>query len=160
MGNSGTCLNDCLDVYAPEKVLFAISFCTVLLGFVLIISGVCIAQLSEGLHAHLSISYAAVPIAFAGCVTLLIAIFRIVSTSRRLREMNLTLCEFEKQWNQEESLSYNLQGNAYNAFSFVNKSPDNFSPNSLSDKKVDHLPIPVTNYHQRLPMPPRRAVLY
>ncbi|CAH8678507.1 unnamed protein product [Schistosoma rodhaini] len=121
---------------------------------------VCIAQLSEGLHAHLSISYAAVPIAFAGCVTLLIAIVRIVSTSRRLKEMNLALCEFEKQWNQEESLSYNLQGNAYNAFSFVNKSPDNFSPNSFSDKKVDHLPIPVTNYHQRLPMPPRRAILY
>ncbi|CAH8673313.1 unnamed protein product [Schistosoma rodhaini] len=159
MENSGTCVNDCLGVCAPEKVLFTISFCIVLLGFVLIVSGACIAQLSEGLHAHLSISYAAVPIAFAGCVTLLIAIVRIVSTSRHLREMNLTLCEFEKQWNQEESLSYNLQGNAYNAFSFVNKS-DNFSPNSFSDEKVDHLPIPVTNYHQRLPIPPRRAILY
>ncbi|CAH8641494.1 unnamed protein product [Schistosoma intercalatum] len=164
MGNSGTCLTDYLSVCAPEKVLLVISFCTVLLGFVLIVSGVCITQLSDGRHAHLSISYSAVPIVFAGCVTLLIAIVRIVSTSQSLREMNLTPCEFGKQWNKKESvsepISYNLQENAYNVFSFANKSSGNFSSNSFSDKKVDHIPMPVTNYHQRLPMPPRRAVLY
>ncbi|CAH8652209.1 unnamed protein product [Schistosoma guineensis] len=90
MGNSGTCLTDYLSVCAPEKVLLVISFCTVLLGFVLIVLGVCITQLSDGPYAHLSISYSAVPIVFAGCVTLLIAIVRIVSTSKSLREMNLT----------------------------------------------------------------------
>ncbi|CAI2735806.1 unnamed protein product [Schistosoma spindalis] len=164
MGSSGTCLTDYFSVCAPEKVLFVISLCTILLGFVLIVSGVCITQLSDGLYAHLSISYSAVPIVFAGCVTLLIAIFRIVSTSRSLREMNLTPYEFEKQWNKKEfvfeSISHNPQENAYNAFSFVNKSPGNFSSNSFSDKKTEHFPMPVTNYHQRLPMPPRRAVLY
>ncbi|CAH8568991.1 unnamed protein product [Schistosoma turkestanicum] len=164
MGTSKVCLTNCLNASASEKVLFVISLCTILLGFVLIFTGVCVTQLNGGLSAHLSISYSAIPVVFAGFIALLIAIFRIVSTRRILREMDLTVCDFRKQWNEKESglepISNNLQGNAYNSFSVVNNSLSNLNSNSFSNNKVEHLPVPITNCHQRLPMPPRRAVLY
>ncbi|KAH8866890.1 hypothetical protein EWB00_004172 [Schistosoma japonicum] len=163
MGISGTCLTDCLIVPTPGKVLFIISLCIVVFGLVLIFLGICVTHLSGGLHAHLSISYSGIPIVFAGLVTLIISVVRIVSTNESLTEMNLTICEFEKQWNQEEfstqSISYNLQECSYDSFSVVNKSLSNFNSDSVTNHIVKY-PIPLVDYHKRLPMPPRLAVLH
>ncbi|CAH8642001.1 unnamed protein product [Heterobilharzia americana] len=140
---SGDCSIDCRDIIAPANILFIISLCTILLGVVPIIIGI--------------------PFVLAGCITLIVAVVRIVSTNKKLCDMNLTLNEFKRQWNQEEMsvgfTSPSSQEDVYKSFSSsLSKSLSNLSHNSVSNNEIE-LPKSLTNFHQRLPMPPRQAIL-
>ncbi|CAH8662912.1 unnamed protein product [Heterobilharzia americana] len=160
---SGDCSIDCRDIIAPANILFIISLCTILLGVVPIIIGICVSLVDGRLITHLSISYLGIPFVLAGCITLIVAVVRIVSTNKKLCDMNLTLNEFKRQWNQEEMsvgfTSPSSQEDVYKSFSSsLSKSLSNLSHNSVSNNEIE-LPKSLTNFHQRLPMPPRQAIL-
>ncbi|CAH8875539.1 unnamed protein product [Trichobilharzia szidati] len=157
------CSADCRTVIAPANVLLVTSICTILGGIVLVTLGICFGLTNGGHSSHLSISYVGIPIILSGCVTLAVATVRIIHTNKGLNSMNLTLYEFKKQWNQEdssfESTSFNVQEGAYNSFSSSVCTPANkFDSASLNDGDEVEFPKQLTN-QQRLPMPPRRAVL-
>ncbi|VDP96602.1 unnamed protein product [Trichobilharzia regenti] len=159
------CSADYRTVIAPANVLLATSICTILVGIVLVILGICFGLTNGGHSSHLSISYVGIPIILSGCITLAVAVARIMHTNKLLSSMNLTLYNFKKQWNQEEcsveSTSFNVQEGACSSFSSSVCTPANkFDSASLNNGGEVEFPKQLTNHqHQRLPMPPRRAVL-
>ncbi|KAA0188582.1 hypothetical protein FBUS_01431 [Fasciolopsis buskii] len=131
-----------VEMISPADVLLYCAIIVAVPGLVLIIAGIVLGLSAGGVSGHYSLTYVGLALFVASLITMLVAIKRIVQTNRCLNQLGLSASEFMSQWNaQNETLP---------------------RCTSMESRLTAVEPIgeeALTGFPDRLPMPPKRAVL-